>query len=183
MTVGGEVSRHIASPILTVFSPPPHPHLRSGASLEASAPQAAASRRSLGIPARAGREGAAARVPCTLSRPPCLAAPLRPGKEGARAARPLRHPRTALSPGGRRGRAWGRGGTGESLPQPRGLVAEVPVEGSAPFPAVTRGPLCRQPAPGLPAARVKQPGSSAAWGVWAVVCYSRVQGKGLLEHT
>ncbi|XP_041536038.1 putative HTLV-1-related endogenous sequence [Microtus oregoni] len=88
-----------------------------GASLEASAPQAAASRRSLGIPARAGREGAAARVAHTLSRPPCLAAPLRPGKEGAPAARPLQAPRTALSLRGRRG--WGEVGPGKVFPAPQ----------------------------------------------------------------
>lgn len=56
----------------------PFPQLRS--SQEASAPpQTAASRSSLGIPARAGREGAVARVARLLPRPPCLAAPLRPG--------------------------------------------------------------------------------------------------------
>lgn len=77
----------------------PLPQVRP--SLEASAPpQAAASRNSLGIPARAGREGAVARVARTLPRPPCLAAPLRLGKEGARAARPPPPPESRAGPQG-----------------------------------------------------------------------------------
>lgn len=84
----------------------PFPQLRS--LLEASAPpQAAASRSSLGILARAGREGAVARVARMLPRPPCLAAPLRPGKEGARAARPPPPPENRARPQGSAGLAVG----------------------------------------------------------------------------
>lgn len=81
----------------------------SGPRWEASGPpQAAASRSSLGIPARAGREGAVARVVARmLPRPPCLAAPLRPGKEGARAARSPPPPENRARPQGSAGLGLG----------------------------------------------------------------------------
>lgn len=75
MARGGGLPGHLASCLFLFLSRTP------GASLEAGAPPAAASSGSSGIPARAGREGAVARVARTLSRPPCLAAPLRPDSQ------------------------------------------------------------------------------------------------------